>query len=125
MQEWSIYPSGITSDNASNVTKAVKLLQNSDDELLLAYDTKGGPSPFYDDASDYDDNSEQLLQLSGMKIAHIKCFAHTLNIAAQKALSVSSESLANVRKVVKHFQKSARLACSRSLTQARPNNISC
>ena len=72
-----------------------------------------------------------------MKIAHIKCFAHTLNLAAQKALSVSSESLANVRKVVKYFRKSAlagesysypyyiRLISSRLLIQARPNNISC
>ena len=40
MQEWSIYPSGITTDNASNVTKAMKLLQNLDDELL-AYETEG------------------------------------------------------------------------------------
>ena len=60
MQEWSIYPSGITTDNASNVTKAMKLLQNLDDELL-AYETEEGPSPF-DDDSDYDDDSEQLLQ---------------------------------------------------------------
>ena len=41
MQEWSIYPSGITTDNASNVTKAMKLLQNLDDELL-AYETEVG-----------------------------------------------------------------------------------
>ena len=50
------------------------------------------------------DDEQQLIDLS---IAHIKCFAHTLDLAAQKALSVSSDSLANVQKVVKYFRKSA------------------
>ena len=50
------------------------------------------------------DDEQQLIHLS---IAHIKCFAHTLHLAAQKALSVSSESLANVQKVTMYFRKSA------------------
>ena len=96
MREWAIQPSGITTDNASNITKAMKLL-NDDDELLQ-----------YGESEDLElelaADDEQLIHLS---IDHIKCFAHTLNLAAQKALSVSSDSLANVRKVVKYFRKSA------------------
>ena len=76
----------------------MKLL-NDNDELLQ----------FQEESADLEfklaaDDEQQLIHLS---IAHIKCFAHTLDLAAQKALSVSSDSLANVQKVVKYFRKSA------------------
>jgi hypothetical protein len=58
----------ITTDNASNISKAV-----SESEFI-----------------------------------HVKCFAHTINLAVQKALKVEgiNKQLSKVRKVVKYFRKS-------------------
>ena len=40
---------------------------------------------------------------------HIKCFAHTLNLAVAKAMSMNSVSkaLSRIRKIVTYFHKSA------------------
>ena len=58
----------ITTDNASNISKAV------------------AESPYH----------------------HIKCFAHTINLAVQKGLAVAAiqRQLARVRQIVKYFRKS-------------------
>lgn len=112
LEEWKISPVGITTDNASNITKAIRLLQNLDeDNDALHYETTiredeepcidTDDQPFTDQLPD-----EQLLTTLPMAMVHIRCFAHTLNLAAQQALKLNSTSLNNIRVIVKYFRKS-------------------
>ena len=71
IKDWNLergLPIPITTDNASNITKAIR---------------EG-------------------------RFLHVRCFAHTINLAAQKGLSVKvvNDMLSHIRRIVKYFNKS-------------------
>jgi hypothetical protein len=45
------------------------------------------------------------VQLSSMN--HVKCFAHTINLAVQKGVQLISDHLAGIRRIVTYFHKSS------------------
>ena len=117
MEEWRISPVGITTDNASNISKAIKLLQNLDeDQKAVQYETFLPDDPELSaDISPSDDDAradsgkieiDHTLLSAILPVVHIRCFAHTLNLATQAALKLQSVSLNNMRIIVKYFCKS-------------------
>ena len=54
------------------------------------------------------------------KMQHVRCFAHTINLAVQKAVESLDSQISNVRKIVKYFHRSS----AATMTLQVSNNVS-